>query len=368
MTAINVSPIVECLKNKDPGAALRLLNLLPDPDQNTLAVMYLKGISLYLNAQHNQSKDNFLQILKENPNHLPSILGLAKCFFALNKHGASIACLSKAIKMTPENIDFYKSIINIYEASIKYNNQSFLIPIEANIEKMKVSKENTIIILCGGEATRWKSHLGIKHKHLINIEGEILLDRTLRQLSRFDVSTIIVLVRPGDVRFFEEICRGRAAVREITLPRGGETPAWKYLSSEHYWSKSGNTISLLGDVWFSDNAIETIFKDYHQSWLAFGRKSASSITGCPYGEIFAHKFTDYKTHLDSLLLLNQLYFSKLCTAHASGWALSQLMSNENPNSRSNGKNFVEINDFTEDFDFPEDYERWIRKRSQINRP
>ena len=35
------------------------------------------------------------------------------------------------------------------------------------------------ILLCGGEATRWNNYLN-SPKHLINIEGERLLDRTTR--------------------------------------------------------------------------------------------------------------------------------------------------------------------------------------------
>jgi hypothetical protein len=38
------------------------------------------------------------------------------------------------------------------------------------------------------------------------------------------------------------------------------------------------------------------------------------------------------------------------------------MANEDPNIRSVGNAFVEIDDFTDDFDFPEDYDRWTAKR------
>lgn len=193
-----------------------------------------------------------------------------------------------------------------------------------------------------------------------------MLDRTLKQVLKYKPSKITVLVRPGDHHCFEKICAARAIVKEIPILEYPETPAWKYLSSENYWNQSGITISLLGDVWFSDEAIDRIFKNDSQDWLAFGRSSSSQFTGCKYGEIFAHKFSNHHRHLISLRLLNALYRSRLCNAHASGWALSQLISNEDPNIKSVGKNFVEIDDFTEDFDFPRDYERWVANRSRLN--
>src|SRR5947209_981132 len=59
----------------------------------------------------------------------------------------------------------------------------------------------SVILMCAGRAERWGRHLGV-HKHLIQIDGEPLLDRTLRLVRRHtpDVPVIIVAFDPQYAR------------------------------------------------------------------------------------------------------------------------------------------------------------------------
>jgi tetratricopeptide (TPR) repeat protein len=359
----SINSAINLLKEKQYKVADQAIDNLIATDPKNLNYLFLKGRSLHLQKKYDAALKIYFFLLKNNPQNINLLSSVCDVALHCGMIGVALASISKAIKINPNNINFYKNKIAIQERVFKeYKNKSIIkYDIDSKFPKpLKSSPE--VLILCGGEASRWKSHLGIKHKHLIPIEGEILLERTLKQVSKYSPKKVTVLSRPGEVSIFKKYCYEGFFVEGIDLPSGVETPAWKYLSSEKYWNKDGVTISLLGDVWFSDHAIEKIFNESAEDWLAFGRSTKSELTGCPYGEIFAHKFFNVEKHSRTLKLLDELYHAKLCTAHASGWALSQLISNEDPNLRTVGSNFVEINDFTEDFDFPEDYERWIANR------
>lgn len=220
----------------------------------------------------------------------------------------------------------------------------------------------TCLLLCGGSNTRWGGYRGARRKHLIEIEGEILLERTLRQVAAHAPGRTIVVIHEED----RDLYRARVTLPTeiVSVPRfdGPEFEARKFLSSRPFWNDRGRTIVLLGDVWFSDAAIETIFADAAEGWTAFGRPGASRWTGCPYGELFAQRFTAIDAHEDALLRLDAMYRDRSCRRAAAGWAHYQLMIGRHPHDHVVGPRFVEIDDFTEDFDLPHDYDAWVLGR------
>ena len=323
----------------------------------------LRGQSLSLQGKYAKAVGVYLLLLEGQPLNISYLRLLCFAAFKCGMKSLAFASISKAISLDPANIVLYKDKIALQESAFKEYKNSLIIDCGRNSDHLlPLNVANEVLILCGGEASRWKSHLGVKQKHLIPVENEILLTRTLGQVLKYSPKKVTVLVKPGEESIFKPYCQKGVGIETISAPVDFETPAWKYLSSENFWNRKGATISLLGDVWFTDIAIQQIFNENSENWLAFGRSSPSELTGCPYGEIFAHKFTNVEKHTRSLKLLDKLYRLKLCNANASGWALSQIISNEDPNIQTVGKNFVEINDFTDDFDFPEDYERWIANR------
>jgi len=222
--------------------------------------------------------------------------------------------------------------------------------------------ETCCIILCGGGNTRWGSYLDTPRKHLIKIEGEILLSRTLKQVALRKPKKTIIVVNEQTRNFYEPFVSKTCELFTIENLEQTPTEAWKYLSSEPLWSQCERTINLLGDVWYSDDAIATIFENPDQDWLAFGRSGPSIFTGCWYGEIYAHRFHNPQEHKDKLVVLDDLYRTGKCKRKASGWAHYHLMHGLEPQVQKVGPRFVEINDFTEDFDFPHDYDRWVAGR------
>lgn len=218
------------------------------------------------------------------------------------------------------------------------------------------------IILCAGENQRWGGYRNAPRKHLVDIEGEPLLSRTLRQVAAYRPERTVVVVREPDVGLYMPFCRPGNEIYPLRSQPGLHTEAWKYLSSRAMWNTAGRTISLLGDVWFSDEAMQTIFQSPEEGWLAFGRSGPSRLTGCQWGELFAHRFHSSKEHLEKLMVLDGLYRAGKCKRAASGWAHYHLMMGLDPHIQRVGPRFVEIDDFTEDFDYPHDYDRWMAGR------
>ena len=216
------------------------------------------------------------------------------------------------------------------------------------------------IIIAAGEGTRWGEYLGIP-KHLALVDNEPILHRTVRLLKENFVNDITV-VGPDDDRY-------KTPYSTLYIPK--ITPSYgdadKFLSSEELWNLSGKTITLFGDVFFTDAAIKTIITTDRNCWTVFGRSKSSHITGGKYGEIFAHSFTpnDIPKHKGSLNILVEAVRKK-DAKKGSGWEHYKVMQGVRGRDIRRSKividnDFIEIDDFTEDFDFPEDYNRFIQR-------
>jgi hypothetical protein len=106
----------------------------------------------------------------------------------------------------------------------------------------------TAVVLCAGDATRY----GGAMKQLLEVDGEPLLGRTLRQMEACDIPTRVVTHKPGvfetagiQARFF---CPVRRRWTVETL-----------LSTRSLWGRR-QTIVLLGDVYYSDRMIQLLAK------------------------------------------------------------------------------------------------------------
>jgi hypothetical protein len=205
-----------------------------------------------------------------------------------------------------------------------------------------------VILMCAGRAERWGKHRGV-HKHLVTVNGEKLLDRTLRQVRRHTEAPVVI------VAFDAAYSR---AGHERFEPRHGPMDFCdtdKFLSSRERWGTAGDTVMLYGDVFFTDAAMKTIMS-HDGPHQFFGRREGSYFTGCPWREIFALRFTATEREWlsDQLLLIKtRLLAGKI--AKGGGWELYEHLYG------SSGNRFTVIDDFTEDFDFPNDFEKWRRR-------
>jgi hypothetical protein len=205
-----------------------------------------------------------------------------------------------------------------------------------------------VIILCAGRGERWGNHKGVP-KHLVPVGDEKLLDRTLRlvRMHTFAPITIVSFDKAYDRKHCER----------FEPPHGPVdfTDTDKFLSSQSRWAETGRTVVLLGDVFFTESAIATIF-EFEGSYRFFGRREHSLFTGCPWRELFALTFP--AKDQAKLLAGMQAVKAKLVSGdlkRGGGWELYEHL------HQNDGSHFTTIDDFTDDFDFPHDYERWLKR-------
>lgn len=197
-----------------------------------------------------------------------------------------------------------------------------------------------IIIACAGPQTKWGGHLGVP-SHLVPVNSEPLLHRTVRQALRF-TGDVIVTAPPGDERY--------------AVPGAGLRPtapaANEYAASRPLWADDGRTVLLLGDVYFTDAAIQTIASWGRRRYRCFGRRGPSRITGTPWGEIFAASWWP-----DQHALLDE-HLAAIGDSSKAGWRLLRLMQGTPVNRHVvRATWFTTIDDLTDDVDFAADYER-----------
>jgi hypothetical protein len=212
------------------------------------------------------------------------------------------------------------------------------------------------IIIAAGEQTRWNNYLGIR-KHFIKIDGEPIIKRTIRLLNESGTTPHVVgrdqtYDLPGSKLFLPEFNSKNFGVD-------------KFLNSKELWSQSERTIVFYGDVYFSDKAMKTILEYEPREWTLFGREGASEITGTGHGECFAQSFypEHLKQHEKALHEVIALERENRIT-RSGGWEHYRQMAgyaNTSPISHVVGRNFVEINDWTDDFDEPAEYEEYMKR-------
>lgn len=212
-----------------------------------------------------------------------------------------------------------------------------------------------VLVIAAGSGTRWANYRGAP-KHLLKIEGEVLLERTCRQFLRH--TDDVVVVGPDD-RYLVN------GTRLYTPDPSRTRELDKFASSMTEWSKDERTVLVYGDVYFTDEAIETISTN-KDSWVYFCRSGASSVTGKTAKEIFAIAFDSKDNNLMEKAI-NKLLPLESVTG---GWTLFRELTVGNPLLHPNDKRMfdygrhVEIDDWTEDFDYPADLLAWERARKE----
>lgn len=197
-----------------------------------------------------------------------------------------------------------------------------------------------VIIACAGPQDKWNDHLGVP-SHLAPIAGEPLLHRTVRQALTL-TDDVWVTSPPGDDRY---------NVPGATRHSPGEHSN-EYLSSRRCWDDEGRTTLLLGDVYFTDAAIQRIAEYRARDYRVFGRRGASRHTGTPYGEIFAASWWPAQHPV-----LDE-HLARIGGMTKAGWRLLRAMQGT-PLDRHivRARYFTAVDDLTDDFDRPVDFAR-----------
>lgn len=217
------------------------------------------------------------------------------------------------------------------------------------------------IVIAAGSGTRWGNYLGTE-KHLVPVLGERLLDRTARLFAEFSEVHVVGL----DERY--ETPYSTLHVLSDVWPTG--TDADKFLSSEHLWAKDDTTIVAYGDVFFSDAArgqIETVAG--LGVWRLVSRLSESKFTGTPHGECFAQILPvgEQERHREMLYRVADLRLSGRLR-RCGGWEHYRLMAGGDPKVHADYGVRLEVDDWTEDFDYPQDFDSWVGNRTAAGLP
>lgn len=220
-----------------------------------------------------------------------------------------------------------------------------------------------VIIAAAGDGKRWKNFLGIP-KQLIIIDSEPLLSRTTRILRELGILDLHIVEKNPGLREID----GEHHWPDFSHP-GSTRGLGEFFTSIQLWSSTGRTILLFGDVYFTDRALQVILGSSSREWMFFGRFGPSKFSGKKYGEIFGMSFfpEHHPQIIESLEVLEFLRQEGRID-RAIGWELYRHLSGAKEDQlKSHFKytNFTEINDWTEDFDFPLDFLKFVLRRKLV---
>ena len=209
------------------------------------------------------------------------------------------------------------------------------------------------VIMADGYATRWNNYLGIP-KHLVIINGERLIDRTVRLLKENGIEDIIIMASDDRYRI-EGTQLIPQSVKEYEIERFD----FQFLNQE--------VCFMYGDVFYSEEAVKTIIEEDKGNFTYFGRFTGSSIK--EFGELFAIKVRDYERFKECCKYIKDGLKDGTFN-RGIGWETYKYLKDEDVamsfeyfHKWVKGKHeyFIQIDDKTDDIDCPEDYENFIER-------
>lgn len=214
-----------------------------------------------------------------------------------------------------------------------------------------------VFILAQGKGSRWyednvNSELPAQYKQLIPInEKETLVSRTIRQLGDVDWKLI------ANYGKFKDAC-DETKIHELREPAGSIVQGMLLL--RNLWMTEDCFIFLLGDVVFSNNAIETILEHVGKGSFLFGRFGGNKVTGKECKEIFALKVCGNIVDRENFyrFLIGVVNY-EASPETLKLWDLWHLWGQERDKA-----GFVIIDDYTDDIDSPAHYYEYFEKMKE----
>jgi hypothetical protein len=205
-----------------------------------------------------------------------------------------------------------------------------------------------VLVLAAGNGDRWENYRGTA-KHFLNVEGEVLIERTVRQLKRY--TNDIVVVGSSDAYAI------KGTSLYITKPTDEDVnfgDLLKFYSSMTLWSDT-RTVLVFGDVYFTDEAMDQIMTT--DDSFTFLLRDSFEAAGGSRREVFAISF---EGSANSLIKQHMLALIRDQSApRAGGWTLYRSLTRP---SWDVTQHCIKIDDWTTDFDYPKDLDEWESKR------
>lgn len=189
-------------------------------------------------------------------------------------------------------------------------------------------------------------------RQLLKINGEVLVERTIRLLKDNGVNDIIITAR--DKRF-----DNLDAIRYEPINND-----YDYATGKGYWLNAfpfellnEPVCFIWGDVYFSENAIKTIVETETDSTLFFcSYENHHPKYIKEWDEPFAYKVVNTELFKNSIIKTKKLYDDKVTWRHPIVWELYRVIHNQNVNEHKMTTDYVAINDESCDIDCLKDLE------------
>lgn len=186
-------------------------------------------------------------------------------------------------------------------------------------------------------------------RQLSVINGERLLDRTIRLLKENGINDIIVTGEYTDID------------AKVINPKDN---TYEYDTDKGYWLDAFSglldkpTCFIWGDVYFSENAIKTIVNTDTDSTLFFCSHLNRSFRYIKrHDEPFAYKVIDTDLFEEHINIVKGLYDNGKTNRHPIVWELYRSINGIDVNEHKLTNNVVIINDITCDIDAPKDIKK-----------
>ena len=189
------------------------------------------------------------------------------------------------------------------------------------------------IIMADGKGTRWQNYNDIP-KHFIEINGETLLARTVRLLRQGDPGCEVIITS-HDTRYEVE-----GATRY--------EPVNNHLEIDRFTEEliADNVCFLYGDTYYSEDAADIIINTEAEDILFFGNQRSIVAVKVADGELF-------RSHVDRVRQL----FIEGKIEKCIGWQVYQSFTGLPFGEKKIESKYIILEDSTEDFNSPEDYNR-----------
>lgn len=202
------------------------------------------------------------------------------------------------------------------------------------------------IILCGGQYDKWTIP-----KHLTQIKGESIVQRTIRLLRECGVTDIAI--SSNNPQFYENM--GVPIITHQNNYRLGlEKDYGDWLDA--FCPIQEPTCYIYGDVVFSKEAIQKIIDTETTSIEFFASAPPFEERYCkPWAEPFAYKVVNISHFFESIEMAKKYEKEGCFYRKPVSWELWQVIKGT-PLGKIDYSNYTVINDYTCDIDSPEDVE------------
>ena len=212
-----------------------------------------------------------------------------------------------------------------------------------------------VIIMCGGRYDTFE-----KHKALSVINGEPLVERTIRLLKENGITDIYISASEKE---FEKY--GNVLYHENSYIFDGKQVHGYWLDA--YYPTEKPCIYLHGDVYYSENAIKKIISLNPKVNTFIGNEVARNKEHKNWGEPFGYIVVNQEEFRKGIEKAKELQDNgQLERGYAISWELYRVLNNLDPNKQYiNDDTYLSINDETIDIDAPWQIER-LNERIRSN--